>query len=59
MYFSAENYEIHFDPEHPEHLRIFDTITQTSLLVTKEEAMALLRLMLEHQDEIRLLRTGR
>jgi hypothetical protein len=58
MHISADHYEIRFDHEHPGCLHIVDTITQASIQMTAEEAVTILKLMLIHQEEIRLIRNG-
>jgi hypothetical protein len=59
MHISAENYEIHFDSEHPGCLQIVDTITENRLQVTAEEAVTILKLMLRYKEDVRLLKTGK
>ena len=59
MHISADNYEIHLDHEHPGCLQIVDTITKNSLLVTADEAVTMLKLMLTYKEELQLIKTGK
>ena len=59
MHISADNYEIYFDHEHPGCLQIVDITTQNSIRVTAEEAMMILKVMLNCKEDLRLIKTGR
>ncbi|GLV56109.1 hypothetical protein KDH_29530 [Dictyobacter sp. S3.2.2.5] len=49
---SADNYEISFNPQHPEQIRIYDTETANVLDLSIDEAFSLLQVMLKHRGEL-------
>ncbi|GCE16281.1 hypothetical protein [Dictyobacter kobayashii] len=49
---SADNYEISFNPQNPEQVRIFDTETLNELNLTIDEAFSLLQVMLKNRSEL-------
>ena len=58
MHITADNYEICFDLERPGILHILDTTTQSASEFTLEEAVTMLKLMLKHHEELRILKAG-
>jgi hypothetical protein len=53
-----DEYEMRLDPDRPGMIEITNVLTGDVLRLTIHEAVAILKLMYKHREEIRMLRTG-